>query len=781
MVQNTGGCSLYFPIRLRCATVADVLTNPELEDALARALGRAFTHARTALPTAAAIGDGVALQPPQLMKGDLTTNDATALLARISRAIETAARAQALPLHRLTPAFKKGEARVTAGLAVESADVSEPFNAQRFNPITYTYDVPSYKGSRHKVSVKADHRKPLALILKDQHVALLQDILRDYQALRQGQELPGPNRFVQLLEHVALLLTIVNSDETATFSRLFDQFTAERMELSAANPNIGQFIKRWDERIIEHIRQELVIPAPFEQAAALPEDVNFIKSLLLEEAELEQQLSMQIAKLEWYVYPNIQKHYKGWEDYWKVRDQVEHWTDPTIEDDPAHYIEEAIDEWNAYTDIHDQFGDEKNDNFDGNPENSYLNIKRLYKALAGKNAALRNPASYIHNEILPNKFTFHVAGAQKPITTHVYKEWLAVLEEVRDILGKEAPIFGRETFAFVPRTQRGKVNTISNHALGRAIDVTPGENPRITSPDIFLVINAVCLDVLPLPGLLPDTKLETQQRASEFFQKHYDTWRTYIEQRYLDMTQKSRPLKLAHQAILVEALQPERRKGQQVTELDYVTQLVTSIDRRHKELNRYAATGFLSMLEVLIGPLKQLAEWQKSQGLRELSKVLASKVTLPEEQDDILVINAVCASVLPRGLQAVMMDINALQSASDYFKKHFTAQWVKQQKQRLRDMTEKSALLPPSLEHQKMLMHKTGQPVTEREYITRLYQAIHGHQSELKKYAEKGFVNVGGDLEQIFKQVAHKQRLNPRWGGEYHTSKDYMHFELLFK
>ncbi len=62
MVQDTGGRSLYFPIRLHCATVADALTNPELEDALARALGRAFAHARTALPTAAAIGDGVALQ-----------------------------------------------------------------------------------------------------------------------------------------------------------------------------------------------------------------------------------------------------------------------------------------------------------------------------------------------------------------------------------------------------------------------------------------------------------------------------------------------------------------------------------------------------------------------------------------------------------------------------------------------------------------------------------------------------------------------------------------------
>src|SRR6266487_3574514 len=148
MVQNTGGCSLYFPIRLHCATVADALTNPELEDALVRALGRAFAHARTALPTAVAVGDGVALQPPQLMKGDLSTNDATALLARVSRAIEAAARVHALPLNILAPVAAE------AG----TANVAEAFDPRQYVSVTGTYDVPSYKGRRQKVSIKDNRR-----------------------------------------------------------------------------------------------------------------------------------------------------------------------------------------------------------------------------------------------------------------------------------------------------------------------------------------------------------------------------------------------------------------------------------------------------------------------------------------------------------------------------------------------------------------------------------------------------------------------------------------------
>jgi hypothetical protein len=91
-------CALTFPLRLRCASVSDLLTSDELEDAVARAVGRAFSRARRELPTADVLGSGVVLQSPQLVNGKLAPNEEAALLGRLRRAIERAAQSPALPL-----------------------------------------------------------------------------------------------------------------------------------------------------------------------------------------------------------------------------------------------------------------------------------------------------------------------------------------------------------------------------------------------------------------------------------------------------------------------------------------------------------------------------------------------------------------------------------------------------------------------------------------------------------------------------------------------------------
>ena len=83
-----GGGALYFPIRLRCAAVPDLLGSAGLEDALARALGRCFARAPSALPASAAVGGGVVLQPPGLTNGGLTGPDAANLLARVQHSLE---------------------------------------------------------------------------------------------------------------------------------------------------------------------------------------------------------------------------------------------------------------------------------------------------------------------------------------------------------------------------------------------------------------------------------------------------------------------------------------------------------------------------------------------------------------------------------------------------------------------------------------------------------------------------------------------------------------------
>ena len=78
--RKSGPKGLTFPIKLRCTSVADLLSEPGLEAGLARALGRAFAHARSALPAPLAIGGGIALQPPYLTGTALGGSQATALL-----------------------------------------------------------------------------------------------------------------------------------------------------------------------------------------------------------------------------------------------------------------------------------------------------------------------------------------------------------------------------------------------------------------------------------------------------------------------------------------------------------------------------------------------------------------------------------------------------------------------------------------------------------------------------------------------------------------------------
>ncbi|MEV5043495.1 AHH domain-containing protein [Streptomyces griseoincarnatus] len=84
--------ALTFPLRLRCTGAAELLAAEGLEEAVARALGRAFDRARQTLPASV-----VVLHPPELVRGEFPPDEQSALLGRLSRAVEQAARARSLP------------------------------------------------------------------------------------------------------------------------------------------------------------------------------------------------------------------------------------------------------------------------------------------------------------------------------------------------------------------------------------------------------------------------------------------------------------------------------------------------------------------------------------------------------------------------------------------------------------------------------------------------------------------------------------------------------------
>jgi hypothetical protein len=71
-----------------------------------------------------------------------------------------------------------------------------------------------------------------------------------------------------------------------------------------------------------------------------------------------------------------------------------------------------------------------------------------------------------------------------------------------------------------PRPIRGTTNRLSNHALGRAIDLNPSSNPRITQRADYLVIAAVTgVDIHR------ETNPTTLSRVSRAFQDRFtDAW-----------------------------------------------------------------------------------------------------------------------------------------------------------------------------------------------------------------------------------------------------------------
>jgi hypothetical protein len=200
-MEARGG--LYFPIKLRCADPSDLFGRPELGAAVARALGRAFTKARTSLPPGLAQGDWIELQPPELVRGDLNGDRETALLTLLREAIELAARAQRLNggIGKLggAPAVSTEEPSPDVGQASGvppslTEELSEPFDPSRFDPYSATYEIPSYKGGKAKVPASSTGG-PFSKLLRlfDVNIQQLSDLLSEQQQL----EIANGNRVVQ--------------------------------------------------------------------------------------------------------------------------------------------------------------------------------------------------------------------------------------------------------------------------------------------------------------------------------------------------------------------------------------------------------------------------------------------------------------------------------------------------------------------------------------------------------------------------------------------------------
>ncbi len=177
-MTDRASAGLQFPITLHCESLDDLFEEPTLEAILARGLGRAFARARAVLPAALAVGGGVALQPPQLVEGRLSGEQAKILLALIRRATEAAALSQSLPLARSAKGLDGRSQTIGAKRRVgdRSSDddsrerhrlvrdpgaanqLREPFDRARYDRASGTYAVPSYQsgGKKQPLAVKPE-------------------------------------------------------------------------------------------------------------------------------------------------------------------------------------------------------------------------------------------------------------------------------------------------------------------------------------------------------------------------------------------------------------------------------------------------------------------------------------------------------------------------------------------------------------------------------------------------------------------------------------------------
>jgi hypothetical protein len=134
-------------------------------------------------------------------------------------------------------------------------------------------------------------------------------------------------------------------------------------------------------------------------------------------------------------------------------------------------------------------------------------------------------------------------------------------------------------WALQPRTS--SPGTLSEHALGRAVDINRFENPFIRNSNDIRVIRAVTGVDLGQPQAAV-----TMRQASQTFQTTFD--QLWVDQQ----TQQLQQLRTLQN--------PSPATQQQIQQLE---QLIQSIDARRASLDGYAALGFLNLEQPLIDAL----------------------------------------------------------------------------------------------------------------------------------------------------------------------------------
>lgn len=191
-------------------------------------------------------------------------------------------------------------------------------------------------------------------------------------------------------------------------------------------------------------------------------------------------------------------------------------------------------QWSAHPGIHRYFGNQQ----------KYVALLPFYQA-----RGITNPANYVQSNIVRVRFL--------GMSTPAHRDMLAPLATAENLLREQDVIPNISRFwSFNPRLSAS--GTLSQHAVGRAVDINAVENPHVRHPIDIQVIAAVTGVDLGQPQ-----NAEDMRRASTTFQQ--------------DFTQDW------------VAKQPKN--------------LQRRIRQRRQVLNRYAQNGFLNLEQSLIDAL----------------------------------------------------------------------------------------------------------------------------------------------------------------------------------
>jgi Subtilase family/D-alanyl-D-alanine carboxypeptidase len=138
----------------------------------------------------------------------------------------------------------------------------------------------------------------------------------------------------------------------------------------------------------------------------------------------------------------------------------------------------------------------------------YVELAPLYAA-----HGIPDAAAYLDTNMVTLTFFGHRQDGHRDLVTP--------LRQAEEAMRGQSVLPAISSFGCLnPRPIRGTSNRLSNHALGRAIDLNPASNPRITQASDFLVISAVVA-----ADLMTETRPEVLSQHSRSFQSGFtEAW-----------------------------------------------------------------------------------------------------------------------------------------------------------------------------------------------------------------------------------------------------------------